>query len=459
MIDGALVATGALADVWSTLGGAPSELDRISLTGDAVLAGPFPVAAAAAATIGAAHLAAAEHGRARGADTSEVHLSLRDAAAGFRSERYLEVDGHRPVDPWSPLSGYYETADGWVQLHTNYDHHRDALLRITRCPEDRAAVANVLAGWCRFDVEAAVLGAGGCAFALRSHNEWASTEQAAALASVPLVSTTHTGSQGAEPRARLLRRDRPLDGVRVLDLTHVIAGPTAGRTLAAYGATVTRIGAPHLPTLVVLDVDTGFGKTWQALDLRVAADRGAFLRLVRASDVVLQGFRPGAFDALGVGPTELLAEHPDLVVASLSAWSHAGPWADRRGFDSLVQTATGIAHEGGQVRGSSTPGPLPAQALDHATGYLMAAATIRALTDRLNDGRGADVRCALARTGAWLWSLPRIPVEQPDLGIDDVADLRIQTVTPYGVARHLGPVGRIGGVRLGWDVAPPARPW
>ena len=209
----------------------------------------------------------------------------------------------------------------------------------------------------------------------------------------------------------------------------------------------------------MLDVDTGFGKTWQALDLRSAADRDAFLGLVRASDVVLQGFRPGAFDALGVGPAELLAAHPGLVVVSLSAWSHAGPWADRRGFDSLVQTATGIAHEGGRARGSSKPVPLPAQALDHATGYLMVAATIRALTDRLNDGGGADVRCALARTGAWLWSLPRIAVEQPDLGIDDVADLRMHTETPYGLAQHLGPVGRIEGVRLGWDIAPPARPW
>lgn len=444
----------ALGEVWSALRGPASELDRVVLGGDAALAGPFPVAVAAVATIGAAHLAAAEHGRARGLDVGDVHLTLRDAAAAFRSERYLEIDGAAPVDPWSPLSGYYEADDGWVQLHTNYDHHRDAVLRVTGTSAERVAVAAVLARRSRFAIEDDVLAAGGCAFAVRSHDEWATTAQHAALASIPLVTTSPLGTVGAPVPAPVVV-GRPLAGVRILDLTHVIAGPTAGRTLAAYGASVTRISAAHLPTLPVLDVDTGFGKTWRRLDLRLASDRAAFVTLVAESDVVLQGFRPGAFEALGVGPDDLAAVRPGLVVVTLSAWSHVGPWSRRRGFDSLVQTATGVAHEGGRVRGVATPVPLPAQALDHATGYLMAAGAIRALTD----GQGAHVECALARTGAWLWSLPRTAVEQPDLTLDDVADLRMVTDTPYGRARHLGSIGTIDGVRLGWDAPPPARPW
>ena len=449
----------ALADVWSMLGGPAAALGGVVLTGEAVLAGPFPIAAAAAATLGAAHLAAAEYGRARGLDIGEVHLTLREAATAFRSERYLEVDDAPPVDPWSPLSGYYEANDGWVQLHANYDHHRNAVLRITGTAADRPSVAAVLRRRSRFEVEDDMLAAGGCAFALRNHDEWMATAQAVALAAIGLVTITHCsvvrGAQGRVAPAA----GRPLDGVRVLDLTHVIAGPTAGRTLAAYGASVTRVSASHLPTIATLDVDTGFGKTWRPLDLRTAADRNAFLALVAESDVVLQGFRPGAFDALGVGPDNLFAAHPGLVVVSLSAWSHVGPWADRRGFDSLVQTATGIAHEGGRARSMSSPVPLPAQALDHATGYLMAAAAIRALTDRHLLGHGAHVQCALAGTGAWLWSLPRTPVELPDLTIVDVGDLRIVTDTPYGRVRHLGAVGSIEGVRLGWDLPPPARPW
>ena len=449
----------ALADVWSVLGGPAAALGGVVLTGQPVLAGPFPIAAAAAATLGAAHLAAAEYGRARGLDIGDVHLSLREAAAAFRSERYLEVDGAAPVDAWSPLSGYYEANDGWVQLHTNYDHHRDALLRITGTSADRSVVAAVLGRRSRFEVEYDVLAAGGCAFALRSHDEWMATSQAAALAEIALVTTTECSVDCEAEGPVVPATGRPLDGVRVLDLTHVIAGPTAGRTLAASGASVTRVSAAHLPTIATLDVDTGFGKTWRRLDLRTAMDRDAFLVLVAESDVVLQGFRPGAFDALGVGPDDLFAARPGLVVVTLSAWSHVGPWSDRRGFDSLVQTATGIAHEGGRARSTSSPVPLPAQALDHATGYLMAAGAIRALTDRDSHGHGAHVQCALASTGAWLWSLPRTPVELADLTIGDAGDLRIVTETPYGRAHHLGPVGSIAGVRLGWDVPPPARPW
>lgn len=449
----------ALAEVWSVLGGPAAALGGVVLTGQPMLAGPFPIASAAAATLGASHLAAVEYGRARGLDIGDVHLSLREAAAAFRSERYLEVDGAPPVDPWSPLSGYYEANDGWVQLHTNYDHHRNAVLRITGTSADRPAVAAVLGRRSRFEVENDVLAAGGCAFALRSHDEWMATSQAAALSEIAAVTITPQSIDNG-PEVRIVpAAGRPLDGVRVLDLTHVIAGPTAGRTLAAYGASVIRVSAAHLPTIATLDVDTGFGKTWRRLDLRTAADREAFLALVGGSDVVLQGFRPGSFEALGVGPDDLLATRPGLVVVTLSAWSHVGPWSDRRGFDSLVQTATGIAYEGGRARSTSSPVPLPAQALDHATGYLMAAAAIRALTDRYSQGHGAHVQCALACTGAWLWSLPRTPVELPDLTIGDVSDLRIVSDTPYGRAHHLGPVGSIVGVRLGWDIPPPARPW
>ncbi|MCW1967910.1 MAG: CoA transferase [Anaerolineae bacterium] len=427
------------------------------ISGETVLPGPFAVADIAARCIAASHRQAALFAQQRGLAAGQVRITRRAAAAAFRSERYLTVNHAPPAEPWSPLSGYYETNDGWVQLHTNYDHHRDAVLRVTGAANDRASVAAALKPRSRFWVEQAVLAEGGCAFAYRSRQEWEATPQAAALDSLPLMTMTQVAAASPSP-APPLSGDRPLAGVRVLDLTHIIAGPVCARTLAAYGANVTRVLATHLPTLITADIDTGFGKTWQMLNLAQADDRAAFLALVRQADIVVQGFRPGAFDKLGVGPAQLCAERPGLVVLTLSAWSHVGPWAGYRGFDSLVQTATGIAHEGERAREQTAPCPLPAQAIDHATGYLMAAAAIHTLARQQREGGSWHVRASLAQTGHWLWQQPRISVAGGELGLTDVADLRMQTATPYGLVQHLAPVGEIAGMRLGWDLPPPLRP-
>lgn len=427
------------------------------ISGEAVLPGPFPVAEVAARCIAASHHQAALFARQRGLAAGQVRITRRAAAVAFRSERYLTVNDAPPAELWSPLSGYYETNDGWVQLHTNYEHHRDAVLRVTGATNDRASVAAALKLRSRFWVEQAVLAEGGCAFAYRSRQEWEATPHAAAIRHLPLLTMSNMGAAAPRPTSPIAA-DRPLAGVRVLDLTHIIAGPVCARTLAAYGANVTRVLATHLPTLVSADIDTGFGKMWQMLNLAQTDDRAAFLALVRQADIVVQGFRPGAFDKLGVGPAHLCAERPGLVLLTLSAWSHVGSWAGYRGFDSLVQTATGIAHEGARVRGQAAPCPLPAQAIDHATGYLMAAAAIHALARQWREGGSWHVRASLAQTGHWLWQQSRIPVAGGELGLTDIADLRMQTVTPYGLVHHIAPVGEIAGMRLGWDLPPPLRP-
>ena len=433
------------------------KLNQVEITGEPVLAGPFPVADIAARSIAAAHRQAALFGAQRGQTTGQVRLTRRAAAAAFRSERYLTLNNTAPADLWSALSGYYETNDGWVQLHTNYDHHRDAVLRVTRTAADRTSMAAALKIHSRFWVEQAVLAEGGCAFVCRSYEEWLETEQAAAIATLPLIDMQRIGTADPHPLPNTIL-GRPLAGLRVLDLTHVIAGPVCTRTLAAYGANVTRISAAHLPTILTADIDTGFGKQWQMLNLAKANERAAFLALVKQADVVVQGFRPGAFEALGVGPADLFAKNPGLVVVTLSAWSQLGPWAGWRGFDSLVQTATGIAHEGAHARAQMAPHPLPAQALDHATGYLMAAAAIYALTQQQSQGGGYHIQASLAQTGRWLWQQPRIPITAPDLSIDDMYDLRLYTASPYGLVHHLGPVGSIDGVQLQWDCPPPRKP-
>lgn len=383
---------------WSAVGGDPALVSRVStVVREGAWQGRLPVRALARACVGACALAAAELG-ARRAGLSEVPAVRVDdgaVATAFLSERHLAIDGRAPVT-FAPLSRFWRTADGWVRTHANYPHHRARLLDVLGVPQDVAAVEAALAERPALEVEEAVYAAGGLAVALRTPEEWAAHEQAAALAGRPLVERELLDSAPARVLAPLDTAGAPLlpaAGLRVLDLTRVIAGPVATRTLALLGADVLRVDAPQLPELPDQHADTGFGKRSTTLDL--ATDRRTFEDLLAAADVVVTGYRPGALDRFGLSARSLAERRPGLVVAQLSAWGASGPWAGRRGFDSLVQVATGIAAvEGSRER----PGALPAQALDHGTGYLLAAAMLRALTEQSYDGGGRVVRLALART-------------------------------------------------------------
>ncbi|MET7651505.1 CoA transferase [Streptomyces sp. NPDC005486] len=387
---------------WSQLGGDPALVARVStVVRDGALRARLPVPELARACVGVCALAGAELGARRAglAEVPGVRVDDAAVATAFVSERQLLIDGRAPV-LFAPLSRFWRTADGWVRTHANYPHHRERLLGALGLPEDAgtAVVEASLAERSAVDVEQAVYAAGGLAVALRTPEEWAAHEQAAAIAALPLVERGR--SDGAPARTFAPLADGPLlpaAGLRVLDLTRVLAGPVATRTLALLGADVLRVDAPHLPELADQHADTGFGKRSALLDLR--ADRHRFEELLAAADVVVTGYRPGALERFGLSPEALAERRSGLVVAQVSAWGAYGPWGGRRGFDSLVQVATGIA----SVEGSAErPGALPAQALDHGTGYLLAAAVLRALTEQSYDGGSRFVRLALARTAAWL---------------------------------------------------------
>lgn len=366
---------------------------------EGALQGRLPVQKLARTSVAECALAAAGLA-ARRAGLAEVPAARVDdgaVATAFLSERHLLINGRAPVN-FAPLSRFWRTADGWVRTHANYPHHRARLLAALGVGEDAAAVEAALAERSALDVEEAVYAAGGLAVALRSPEEWAAHPQAAEVAKRPLV------EQGRLDTARA-RALAPLDpspllpaaGLRVLDLTRVLAGPVATRTLALLGADVLRLDAPRLPELPDQHADTGLGKRSATLDL--AADRQTFEELLAVADVVVTGYRPGALDRFGLSAEALAERRPGVVVAQLSAWGAYGPWRERRGFDSLVQAATGIAAlEGSAER----PGALPAQALDHGTGYLLAAAVLRALTEQADEGGSRFVRLALARTARWL---------------------------------------------------------
>ncbi|MET8896611.1 CoA transferase [Streptomyces albogriseolus] len=389
-----------LASFWSGLGGDPALLSRVSaVERPGVLPSRLPVREFAGVCVGVCALAAAELAARRTGRGEVPAVRVDDGAVGtaFVSERHLRTDG-RAAESFAPLSRFWRTADGWVRTHANYPHHRARLLTALGAPEDPEAVAAVLARRSAREVEETVTAAGGLAVALRTPEEWAAHEQTAAVTRLPLVERVRLDA--APPREFAAAGEDPLlpaAGLRVLDLTRVVAGPVATRTLALLGADVLRLDPPGLPELPDQHTDTGFGKRSALVDL--ASGREVFEKLLARADVVVTGYRPGALDRFGLSAEALAARRRGMVVAQLSAWGATGPWAGRRGFDSLVQVATGIAHVEGE---HDRPGALPAQALDHGTGYLLAAGVLRALSDQADAGGGRLVRAALVRTAAEL---------------------------------------------------------
>jgi crotonobetainyl-CoA:carnitine CoA-transferase CaiB-like acyl-CoA transferase len=423
-----------VTDLWTGAGGEATALAHVKLTGsDPVLPSSFRVGAAAQVSIATAGLAAAEIWRQRTGRRQTVAVDMRHAAAEFRSERYVLLDGKPHGSAWDKIAGVYRAGDGrYVRLHTNFAHHREGMLKLLCCAYDREAVQAALAKWQGEAFETAVAQAGLVATMMRSPDEWAAHPQGQAVAALPLLEIVKIGEAPARPLPAT--GERPLSGIRVLDLTRVIAGPVCGRTLAGHGAEVMRITAPHLPGLPGLDEDMGRGKLSASLDLRAAEERERLAGLLRDAHVLVQGYRPGAIGALGFSPEACAEIRPGIVTVSLSAYGHEGPWAGRRGFDSLVQTASGINHAEGEAAGVEGPKELPAQALDHASGYLMAFGAMMALKRKAREGGSWHVRVSLAQTGHWLQHLGRVEkgFDCHDLKRADVVDLLDEIDTSFG---------------------------
>ncbi len=447
--------------LWRQAGGDPPLPARVEFARPGqYLPSVFRVDRLAGAVVGAATLAAAALGEERGRPFDRVEVDVRHAQAAFRSERYLRVDGGPPPAGWAPLSGYYRTGDDrWVQLHCNFVHHRDGAAAVLGVDPEREQFASAVLRWEGAALEEAMAEAGMCASLLRSPEEWSAHPQAAAVAGLPAVEVVRVGDSPPEP---LGPADRPASGVRVLDLSRVLAGPVCGRTLAAHGADVMRVGAPELPTVPLTVIDTGPGKFSAHVDLNAPGGREQLLDLVGRADVVVDGFRPGALEGRGLGIADLGKRRPGLIHASLSAYSHLGPWASRRGYDSLVQTATGIVHAGtvaapggADEAGPPIPVPLPAQALDHGAGYLLSLGVLVALVRRSREGGSWMVRTSLLQVRNLLDGLGRDgspEVRDPDSA--DVADLLMPLGGDFGALTVVRPPGSIDGTAPRWDRPP-----
>ncbi len=443
-----------LAALWASLDGAPGRLDAVQLEGAAGgLPSIYAVAEGAAAQVAAATLAVAElHAVRSGTPVPGVRVDRRHAVAAFRSERYLRYLDAPPRALWDPIAGDYEARDGWIRIHTNYASHREAALRALGVASERALVADAVRRWDAVALETAIVEAGGCAAAMRDAAAWNAHPQGAAVAREPLVDVTFGGDAEAPFAASAAA---PLAGIRVLDLTRVIAGPVCTRVLAAYGADVMRIDPPGFDEVGGLLGDTTAGKRRVALDLRAADDRRTFERLVEGSHVLVAGYRADALGKLGYDASALRAFNPRLVTASIDAYGWSGPWRGRRGFDSLVQMSSGIAARGRALRAAPGPVSLPAQALDHGSGYLLAAATCRALTRWIECGQTSDVRVSLARTARWLMDLGEIGAEgAPDFTAQDAAPWMERVESSWGPLERVSVPGRILGVASGWSLPP-----
>jgi crotonobetainyl-CoA:carnitine CoA-transferase CaiB-like acyl-CoA transferase len=447
----------ALRSILPAAGWSADRADAVDFTGstDPILPTPFRIGTAGAATLAATGLAAADLWEMRTGRRQSVGVEVRRATASLRSGHYMKLGDGEVSTRRNSIMGVYPTKDGrWSYLHCNFPNHRAAALSVLGVAEDREAVAKAVLTWNAPDLEEAIIAAKGAGGMARTQAEWARHPQAAAIASLPLLEIVRIGDAPPEP---LPAGKRPLSGIRVLDLTRVLAGPTCARTLAEHGADVLKITAPHLPNLGYQEFDTGHGKLSAHLDLREALDVEVLRGLVREADVFSQGYRPGTLGSRGLSPEELAALRPGLVYVSLCAFGHAGPWASRRGFDTVVQTVSGITSRQAEVVPGKTPGPqfYPVSAIDYCTGYLMAFGAMAALARRAREGGSWLVRISLAQVGKWIVDLGEVAESAArdapaEFAPDELERWSMVSETPSGPLRHLAPIVQMSETQPYW---------
>jgi crotonobetainyl-CoA:carnitine CoA-transferase CaiB-like acyl-CoA transferase len=447
----------ALRSIFPAIGWSADRLDAVKFTADTdpILPTPFRVGVAGAATLAATGLAAADLWHLRTGRQQQVGVDVRQATASLRSGHYLKVGDGNVSSERNAIMGFYPTKDGrWSYVHANFPNHRAAALKVLGCEENRDAVTKAVATWNAADLEEAIIAAKGAGGMVRTGAEWATHPQAAAVAALPLMEIVKIGDSAPEP---LPQGDRPLSGIRVVDITRVLAGPTCARTLAEHGADVMKISAAHLPNIGYQEFDTGHGKLSTYLDLREAGNVETLRGLIGEADIFSQGYRPGTLGNRGLSPEELASLRPGLVYVSLCAFGHTGPWASRRGFDTVIQSVSGITARQGEVFPGKTAGPqfYPVSAIDYCTGYLMAAGAMTALRRRAEQGGSWLVRISLAQVGKWIVDLGEIPTASlgnvpAEFTADEIERWSMVSDTPSGRLRHLKPVVQLSETPPRW---------
>ena len=447
-----------LSTLTSIAGWDEQRISEVEFTGgtDPILPTPFRIGDTAAASLAAVGLAVSDLWKIRTGRGQDVRVDVRQATASMRSSRYMTKDGKSIAAERHTLMGVYPAKNGrWSYLHCNFPNHRDAALSVLGVEEDAEAVRQAVSRWDALELEEAIITARGAGGMVRSMDEWAQHPQSAAVASLPLIEIEKIGDS---PPVSLPEGSRPLSGVRVLDMTRVLAGPTCARTLAEHGADVLKITGPHLPSIGSQEFDTGHGKLSAHLDLREEKDLETLRELIRQADVFSQGYRPGTLAGRGLAPKDLAGLRPGIVYVSLSAFGRVGTWASRRGFDTVVQTVSGITARQGELFPGAEPGPqfYPVSAIDYLTGYLMAFGTLLALARRSREGGSWLVRISLAQTGSWLVGRGQVPEAElqevpEDFTPDEIARWSTFSDLSIGRVSHLAPVLQLSETQPHWS--------
>ena len=434
--------------------------DNVDITGtDLLLPTPYPFVGPGAACIAATGMAAAELWKLKTGRAQKISLDTYAAAAALRSPRYLKIDGKKVEEEGAKVTGFYQLKDGrWIYLHCNFPNVRDGNLKALDVPMDKAAVTKAVAQREGLELETAMFENGGCGGFIRSEAEWEQCAHQKSAAQIPLFDIVKIGEAPVQPLPTFAEGNRPLSGIRMLDLTRVLAGPSCAKAFAEHGADVMRITRRDLPDLgAPSDVDTGIGKLQAHIDMRDPAQAETMRGLVKDCDVFLQGYRPGALAARGLSPEALAQTRPGIVYVTLSAWGHEGPWKDNRGYDTVVQSFNGMAWRPNNEK----PAFLPGSPHDYIAGYVLAFATMVALHRRATIGGSWLVRTSLVGAGEWFRKLDRYsPAQYQNLSADFPPEvmkrLLMEHDSPWGRVTHLAPAVQLSETPGRW--ARPAAP-
>ncbi len=446
----------ALRELTRSAGLADPDPSRFVITGtDPLLRTPYKLGTAGAASIASLGVAVADLWALRTGRQMSASVDMRSAMAAMRAGRHLLVNGAPLPEVVDPISGYYRVKnDRWIFLHCNFPHHRAAAVRVLGAANNRESVTEKLRAWEGEKLETALMDAGGCGAYVRTASEWQAHPHYAYVAASPILEIVKIGEAPPEPFDK--HGTRPLQGIRVIDMTRVIAGPTCGRTLAEHGAQVLKITRADLPSSGVLEIESGFGKYAADLDLRDPKQNETLKNLLRQADVFSQGYRPGTLAAKGFGPQELAELRPGIICTSLCAWGYEGPWRNRRGYDTVVQSATGMGHLTGD---ENSPRLQPVSAIDYIAGWTMAFGTMVALGRRAREGGSWMVKVSLAAAGQWLVGRGTFPTSEisglpMEPSEEEIARMTMQTDSVIGRLTHLGPTIKLSETVPGWSRAP-----
>ena len=428
------------------------DAEKVTISGpECILPTPYPFLAPGAACIAATGLAAAKLWELKTGRSQTIQLDTYAAAAALRSPRYILIDGKKVAEDPEKITGFYQLKDGrWMYLHCNFPNVRDGNLKAIGAPANKEAVSRAIATMDGIELEKAMFANGGCGGMIRTEQEWEQLPQKINLDGQPLFEIIKIGDSPVQP---MPKGDRPLSGIRMLDLTRVLAGPACARAFAEHGADVLRVTRKDLPDLgAPSDVDTGIGKLNTHIDLREAAGEKRLHELVREADVFLQAYRPGSMAARGFSPEALAAERPGIIYVTLNAWGFQGPWQNSRGYDTVVQTFNGMAWRPNNQK----PAFLPGSPHDYIVGYVLAFAAMVALRKRATEGGSWMVRSSLAGSGEWFRQAPRFPSQDyaslpNEFSEEIIKRLTMQHDSPWGRVTHLAPAAQLSETPGRWE--------